>query len=734
MTENKKPTENSECAAIPDAEERKTLSDGMKRAGGADDKRKTETKKSPELLSTETFRRVDATGSFAGVLKKKKSLPSRKRRESVSERLSERMATAFETGAFGILLTSYKRRKKDLLPSSSGGARAAKRFSRLVDSSVFVNGSRRLAEYLLSLRLKVFGAFLASFGAYTAIYYLAANFLMSGSHGIYEIFLGLGLCLLAIPLLSSENTLSSALCSSAAGERISRTIGIRREQMKTERVRGRLNRGFLAGAIFGVLSFFTSPYKLVFLLICAVAVWLIASRPEFGVTAIAFLIPFASDGVLLGLITVTAVFFTAKTMMRRRFPVIETADAAAFGVFLLILASGIPNGNTVKQCFFAAAYFLTVHVLKSKPAADRAMNAFVTGCCVACGIFAVAMLGDATVGGVSASLAPAFDGGLAGEILSEGNFGNFSYLSLLAMPMALALMADPASKVPGRHAVSGYFLLLVPLFADGVSPTLIPTVLAVLLFFLFMSHKSIPGVLAVLLAAAAGAIFFPGTVSRLAKAVGLDFGELLSYRSTVWAGTRSMISEFFFGGIGRGEAAWNAAYPVFAVSGAESAPDAFSIYLQTWAVGGVFGFLILLVFIAVFVSATLTAISKISKARRHPAFKDSGDAVSPPGTLRDFKDFKDFKKNSESTVEDFCRSRRAGICATFAAVCGILVCGIFDNVARYDRVFLAFWVVCGLCSAFSRSASDELDSRAVSYSEGTDGKTKWDADIRLSKQ
>lgn len=730
MPENKKPTDNSESAAAPDAKTGETLSESSRGADGADEKMKTETKKSLGLSGTETFRRVDATGSFTGVPKKKRSLPAKKRREPVSERLSESMAAAFETSAVGTLLTSYKRRKRDLVTSSTG-AGAAKRFSRLADSSVFVNGSRRLAEYLLSLRLKVFGAFLASFGAYTAIYYLAVNFLMSDSHGIYEIFLGLGLCLLAIPLLSSDDTLSSALCSSAAGERVSRTVGIRREQMKTERVSGRLNRGFLAGALLGVLSFFTSPYNVAFLLVCAVAVWLIASRPEFGVTATAFLIPFASDGVLLGLIAVTAVFFTAKTMMRRRFPAFETVDAAALGAFLLILASGIPGGNNLKQCFFAAAFFLAVNVLKSKPAADRGLNAFVTGCCLACGILAVALLGDATVGGVSAALAPAFDGGLVGEMLSSKDLSGSSYLSLLAMPMALSLMADPASKVPGRHAAVGFFLLLVPLFADGVSPTLIPAVLAVLLFFLFMSHKSIPGVLAVLLAAAVGAIFFPGTVSRLAEAVGLDFGELLSYRSTVWAGTRSMISEFFFGGIGRGEAAWNAAYPGFAASGAESAPDAFSIYLQTWAVGGVFGFLILLVFIAVFVSATLTAISKISKARRHPAFKDSGDAVSPPGTLGDFKDF---KKNSENTVEDFCRSRRAGISATFAAVCGILICGIFDNVMRYDRVFLAFWVVCGICSAFCRSASEELESRAVSYSEGTDGRTKWDADIRLSKQ
>lgn len=730
MPENKKPTENSEIAATPDAKMREPLSDGIRKDGGSDEKTKTGPMKSSGLSGTETFRRVDATGSFAGVLKKKKSLPAKKRREPVSERLSERMATAFETSAAGALLTSYKRRKRDVI-SSVAGAKAAKRFSRLADSSVFVNGSRRLAEYLLSLRLKVFGAFLASFGAYTAIYYLAVNFFMSDSHGIYEMFLGLGLCLLSIPLLSSEDTLSSALCSSAAGERISRTVGIRREQMKTDRVSGRLNRGFLAGALFGVLSFFTSPYKVAFLLVCAVAVWLIASRPEFGVTAVAFLIPFASDGVLIGLIAVTAVFFAAKTMMRRRFPTFETVDAAALGVFLLILASGIPGGNTVKQCFFAAAYFLAVNVLKSKPAADRAMSAFVTGCCLACGIFAVASLGDATVGGVSASLAPAFDGGLVGEILSAGDLSEFSYLSLLAMPMTLSLMADPASKVPGRHAAIGFFLLLVPLLAEGVSPTLIPAVLAVLLFFLFMSHKNIPGVLAVLLVAAAGAILFPGTVSRAAEAVGLDFGELLSYRSTVWTGTRNMISEFFLGGIGQGEAVWSAAYPGFAAAGAESAPDAFSIYLQTWAVSGVFGFFILLVFIAVFVSATLTAISKISKARRHPAFKDSGDAVSPPGTLGDFKDL---KKNSESTAEDFCRSRRAGISAAFAAVCGILVCGVFDNVMRYHRVFLAFWLVCGLCSAFCRSASEELESRAVSYSEGTDGRTKWDADIRLSKQ
>lgn len=731
MPENKKPTDNSEGTAVPDAKPGETLSDGIRGAHEADEIIKTEMKKSSGLSGTETFRRVDATGSFAGVLKKKKSLPAKKRRESVSERLSERMATAFETSAVGTLLTSYKRRKRDLVPSSSPGAKAAKKFSRLADSSVFVNGSRRLAEYLLSLRLKVYGAFLASFGAYTAIYYLAVNFLMSDNHGIYEIFLGLGLCLLAIPLLSSEDTLSAALCSSAAGERISRTVGIRREQMKTERVSGRLNRGFLAGALLGVLSFFTSPYKVAFLLVCAVAVWLIASRPEFGITATAFLIPFASDEVLLGLIAVTAVFFTAKTMMRRRFPTFETVDATVLGVFLLILASGIPGGNTVKHCFFAAAFFLAVNGLKTKPAADRAMNAFVAGCCLACGIFAVAALGDITVGGVSASLAPAFDGGLAGGILSDGDLSEFSYLSLLAMPMVLSLMADPASKVPRRHAATGFFLLLVPLLADGVSPTLIPAMLTVLLFFLFMSHKSIPGVLAVLLAATVGCIFFPGTVSRIAEAVGLDFGELLSYRSTVWAGTRSMISEFFFGGIGQGEAAWNAAYPGFAPSGAESAPDAFSIYLQTWAVGGIFGFLILLVFIAVFVSATLTAISKISKARRHPAFKDSGDAVSPPGTLGDFKDF---KKNSENTVEAFCRSRRAGISATFAAVCGILVCGVFDNVMRYDRIFLAFWVVCGLCSAFCRSAFEELESRAISYSEGTDGRTKWDADIRLSKQ
>ena len=114
----------------------------------------------------------------------------------------------------------------------------------------------------------------------------------------------------------------------------------------------------------------------------------------------------------------------------------------------------------------------------------------------------------------------------------------------------------------------------------------------------------------------------------------------------------------WLGGIGYGEASFEAVYPMFAYSGATAVKHAHSLYLQIVAESGIPGLLIFAVIIVLFMQNCFEYLYRVKKAE--------GRAVTVAG---------------------------------MAAITGFLVMGLADYVWYNSRVHLAFWLIIALVNA-----------------------------------
>ena len=302
-----------------------------------------------------------------------------------------------KTSLLAAIFTSYRPYEKKF-PAVRDGLTSGviRSVSGSISSSLTTGVLSHLASFFLSLRLKVYGTFLLTFGAYTALFGVIKNFVLSGDRLVFDILTGLILFLAALPLVSSKETLSSALLSSKVGVIVHHLTGIRYETMQTDAVRGRVNHGFLFGVAAGVASYFTSPGTLIFWLSAIVLVWVVSSSPEFGVISTAFMIPFAGYRVIFFFAVVTLVSCALKVIRRKRYLTFETLDVAVLGIALMTLFCAVTSANadtalySVRLSVLSLSYFAAANIMRSEKWLDRAATSFVFSislCCFAVLLF-----------------------------------------------------------------------------------------------------------------------------------------------------------------------------------------------------------------------------------------------------------------------------------------------------------------------------------------------------------
>ena len=139
-----------------------------------------------------------------------------------------------------------------------------------------------------------------------------------------------------------------------------------------------------------------------------------------------------------------------------------------------------------------------------------------------------------------------------------------------------------------------------------------------------------------------------------------------------------MAKEHLLGGVGVGESAFRAYYPLYSLSGIEGATHAHNLLLQLLCEFGVLGPMLFLLF-AVFLYQCL------------------------------------FSHQAEETDEEIRLSSIAAGCGIFA----VLINGLFDYVFYNSRVFFLFFVVVGIAVALSRVGRVERTRSAPIYDKGS---------------
>ena len=183
-------------------------------------------------------------------------------------------------------------------------------------------------------------------------------------------------------------------------------------------------------------------------------------------------------------------------------------------------------------------------------------------------------------------------------------------------------------------------------------------IFGLILFMLLISKKSLVAGILLLPPAFAVLTFGSGSVFRRLTSSFTASDSSSVYRLNIWKGVLRMLSDTFGYGIGIGESAFASLYPVYAVSGTETAPHSHSLFLQISTEIGVSGLIFFAFLIFIFIQMCISHMSS---------------AI--------------LKENRIICIGFFC------------SVISFLAMGLTDYVFYNYRIILMFWMTVGLAVA-----------------------------------
>ncbi len=250
---------------------------------------------------------------------------------------------------------------------------------------------------------------------------------------------------------------------------------------------------------------------------------------------------------------------------------------------------------------------------------------------------------------------------MGGRIYSTfGNPNVFGEYLLIVIPITFGLMLKTHSINRKVLYLGAFALQMVCMIFTYSRGCWIGIALAMALMILFTRRKLTSlMVFAVFLAP----LFIPDTIMQRLLSIGNVADTSTSYRVYIWQGTLRMLKDFWYCGVGIGEAAFGNVYPSYSLN-AISAPHSHNLYLHILSETGILGMGTVVVLLVLFYKYISTAAIKKSE------YKITAVALG-------------------------------------ASMIGYLAQGMFDNVWYNYRIYFFFFVVLALGAALKDVAVKE---------------------------
>lgn len=628
------------------------------------------------------------------------------------DRLSERIYRSFGTGFFGWLFTGYASSGRSALVSWVAESRIWKLvvrlcrfFSRQVEDSLILTLIRNGMRGLIRCRMRTFGFGIITFGIYTAAFHLLRALTRGENISIPdhpELLFALGMICFSVPLLLSKVTLCRSLCDTVSGRMILWVLGFDREQVQlvcTEEPVGKMSAAFMTGLVCGILTVFIAPWWIAGAVLFLVCAWLVLCKPEIGVMALFFCMPFLPTMMLAALVIYVFLCFMLKLIRGKRTLSVEPLDimTAAFAAVLFFGGTISLSSSSLKPALLFVClllgYFETVWLLRERKWLNR---------CSVAGVLAATL--TALYGlfqyltGTSLMAEAWVDSEMFSEIGTRvvGTLENpnmFAEYLILMIPLAVVMLVGHGEGLRRLPAFACIGIMGVSLILTWSRGAWLGLMFAAVLF-LFIWHRRAVW----LLFAGAAAIpilpyVLPESIIQRFTSIGNLSDSSTSYRVYIWRAACDMIRDFGNTGIGIGEGAWDRVYPMYTYLGVETAPHSHNLYLQIWLETGICG---LLIFIAVLFMLFQSVLTYCGEQKRtgwltllelHGMEKDSLSGSQ----------FNRMTKKTETQLRITCAAPLAGLF-------GVMVQGMVDYSWYNYRVYLMFWLMVGLTSAYVRSA------------------------------
>lgn len=596
----------------------------------------------------------------------------------------DKLSAIFKRSAIFSLVTGYDKSnnaftdsaiRKAVSSTASDNKGVVRRFKRAAsaqfENSLLINIISLLSQRLQTMPLKIYGMFFASFGIYTVIIYLLKTFaLLFDSVAISDLWGGVIICAISIPMLLSTRCLAQAMGESRLMRPILTAVfGISAVSFEKSPVEVRYHSiSVIAGIVCGALTFFVSPFYILAGLAALAVLWLLVSYPEAGVVMSLAMVPFMGmlehpSLTLAVLVMLTLFSYGIKLLRGKRIISFEILDLFVFFFCFVIALSGItPGGHSgVKEALVSAGlmliYFLVSNLVRSRTWLNITLALCIASATITSFIgIAEFLLGFAKLDWIDSSM---FSGitGRATSVFENPNVLS-SYL-ILIIPVTIAVcIYHKERNVRLLCAICAAIMIwcVVLTWSRGAWLGLAA---GIVLLLLSASSKNL-----LFVPPAAGAILiaswvFPDTFGARLGNIFTVVDSSNHYRVSIWRGVGNMLRESWACGIGAGELNFRAVYINFASFGIEDAPHAHSLYLQLLVQVGVMGLVFL--FVALFLSA--------QKVYSH---KFDSRADKATGLI---------------AVGCFC------------GVVAMLGFGLFDYTWYNYRILFTFWAFLGLASA-----------------------------------
>ncbi len=631
------------------------------------------------------------------------------------DRLSEKIYSSFGSGFFGWLFTGYRAENTGLLASWLTGSslwriggRFCRYWNRQTENSLILLLVRSGMRCMLRFRLRTFGFFTVTFGAYTAVFSLVRALLSGENISIPEhpeLLFAIGMICLSIPLLLSKITVAETLYTTMSGLMLLRILGYTPEEVilaSRGSTAGKTSIAFFAGLLCGMLTFFADPWVVMALPLVWVYLYLVLCKPEIGVMSLFFAMPLLPTMVLAGLVIYTFFCFAVKVLRGKRSIHVEPLDimVMAFTVILFFGGTVSLSGGSLKPALLFVClimgYFETVWLLRERDWLARCSVAGVISASIAAlvGIFqyltGTSVMAEAWV---DSEMFESIAGRAVGTLENPNMLGEYL---ILMIPLAVVMLVghgEGLRRIPAFVCLGIMGVCLILTWSRGAWLGLIFAAI----LFLFIWHRRamwlfFAGVAAIPLLP----YILPASIIQRFTSIGNLSDSSTSYRVNIWRAACEMLEDFGFTGIGIGESAWFRVYPMYAYMGVETAPHSHNLFLQIWLETGICGLTVFILILFLLCQSVFTMCRQLREAKRLAVLDLPCEAEVSSGSAYNL-----LTRKTLSQLRISCAAPLSGIFA-------VLVQGMTDYAWYNYRVYLMFWLMTGLTAAYARSGRSML--------------------------
>ena len=651
---------------------------------------------------------------------------------SAIDRFSKKIYTWLKTGLFGTAFSAYS----DTAPTPRSEGRIRRYIitpmrrvvSRRLDECCAVNLVRRLTDYLLRCRLRVYGTFLLTFGIYAAATFLLTLLGEGSAPSLSDVLVALCCMGAAIPLLLSEQTLSEALLSSALGMRLAAILGIRRESLRAEGKTGRSNLAFIAGMVLGSLTLFVPTLYVAAAGLALFAAYRVFATPELGVLTLFFAMPFLPTMLLVALVCYTALCYAVKLLLGKREFHLLPVDAAALAFAVCLgfaglfsFSAGSRKPALVLICFLLG-YILTVSLIRTREWLKRCTWASVA----AASLVSLYGIYQYFFGSLDADTwldSSMFEDISARVVSTLENPNMLAEYLILLFPIAAALFVTKGSAAGKGFSLCACALCGVCIILTWSRGAWLGLLFAGVMFLLIWNHRAMYLLFAGIAAIPFLPLVLPSSIVSRFTSIGNLADTSTSYRVNIWRGTMRMLEDYWSCGIGIGEAAWDTVYPRYSLAAIEAAPHSHNLYLQITVECGIVGLILFLAFIFLLLRHNFTFYRRLEDMRQDIAASIRPDGVALSG--------QDSARKLESAALSRITKLRMEAAAPLCGILAVLVQSFTDYTWYNYRVYLMFWLVAGLSAAYVRLGQADLTRLKEKTNYSPIGKTEADLAIPL---